>query len=263
MAETVAKALLAGVPLAIVAALLGSFIQWRRMAFFGDSLAHSALLGIGLSLLLGINHLVGVVAVLVLVAAYIHASEGSRVPSDTRLSVAANLSIAGGSLAIFLSGSRVQWEAILFGNILSLTRAEVAAMLAVAVAVGAAFAWLWPKLVLMAVNDEIATAELARMRLANIAFLLLFCAFVAVGVRLVGVLLLNALLIIPAAAARPLSASPAAMVALAAAIGAGCVAFGTWATFTVDVPMGPVTVLAAGAACAATWTWAALARKGS
>ena len=261
MGETIAKAIVAGVPLAVVAALLGTFIQWRRMAFFGDALSHSALLGIGLSLLLGINQYVGIVAVLALIATYLHSTSDSKLPADTRLAVSAHLSLALGSLAIYLSGSRIHWESILFGNILSLTRAEVAVLLVVAVAIAAAFWWLWPKLVLMAVNEEIATAELAHMKLANVAFLLMFCVFVAVGVQIVGVLLLNALLIIPAAAARPLTRSPALMVALAALIGIVCVLVGIGMTFTLDVPMGPVCIIAAGLAYGATWAWSAFLRR--
>lgn len=261
MAELIARTVVAGVPFAIVAALLGSFIQWRKMAFFGDAMAHSALLGIGLSLLFGINHMVGVIAVLVLIALYLHLSEDSKLPADTRLSVSAHLSLAGGSLAIFFSGSRVHWESILFGNILSLTTAETAALLAVSLFIVATFAWLWPRLLLKSVNNEIASAEQDHMRLADLAFLILLSAFVAVGVRVVGVLLLSALLIIPAAAARPLARSPLFMVAIAAVIGSACILAGIGITFSFDVPMAPVCVLLAGLAYGISWTWSTLKGK--
>ena len=263
MGQSIAKAIVAGLPLAIVAAMLGSFIQWRKMAFFGDALAHSALLGIGLSLMFGLNHMVGIVFVLVLIALYLHSTGDSKLPADTRLSVSAHLSLAGGSLAIYLSGSRINWEAILFGNILALTWAEVATLLVVLAAIATIYFFLWSKLVLMSVNSEIAGVEIARAKLVNITFLLLLCAFVAVGVSLVGVLLLNALLIIPTAAASLVTKSPAMMIIAGAVLGSLCVLLGIGMTFTIDVPVGPVSILLAGLAYGACWVIYAMPSKSS
>ena len=259
METLVAKALLAGIPFALIAGALGSVVQWRRMAFVGDSMAHSAVLGFGLSLAFGINLALGLALVLVAFALNLHASRGRQLPTDSVMAVGAHLFLASGILAIYLSGARINWESILFGDILSLTWAEAWTLVAVTAATGAAFALLWPRLVLMAFSDDIAHAETRHARAVNLAFLLMLCAYVVVGVHTVGVLLLNALLIIPVSAARPLAHSPLQLVAIAASIGAACVLAGLAVTFAWDIPMAPACVLLAIGAYACTWCYGRLA----
>ena len=120
---------------------------------------------------------------------------------------------------------------------------------------------MWPTLVMMAVNDEIAKVEMRRKNLVNLVFLLLLCVYVTIGVRMVGVLLLNALLIIPAAAVRPLSTSPWLMVVLATILGMISITGGIAITFTWDVPAAPACVLLAGVAFIGIWLWDLMRKK--
>lgn len=246
MGIIVMKTLAAGVMLAAIASCIGSVIQWRRMSFFSDALTHSALLGIGLSFMLGINLLVGLGAVLVLCVLMLHALGNHRLPVDSILALFAHLSLAGGVVLLYLSGNRIHWESLLFGNILALTNTDLLLLAGTAIALAIALAWLWPSLVAMAINSEVAAVEVKHRNLVNLAFLLLVCLYVAVGVRLVGVLLLNALLVIPAATARIMATSPTQMVVLAAVFGCASIVTGIAATFTWDVPAAPVCVLFAG-----------------
>ena len=110
MQTIILKAFAGGLPLALVSAVLGSMIQWRRMAFFGDTISHSALLGIGLSLLLGFNYPIGIIVVTICIALFLHSSGNSRIPMDTALAVCAHLSLAGGMFTLYLAGSKVHWE---------------------------------------------------------------------------------------------------------------------------------------------------------
>lgn len=261
MTAIVAKIMLAGLPLAAAAALLGCMIQWRGMSFAGDALAHSALLGVGVALVMGVDWRVGVGAVAFLMALHLFAGRGGRLSADALLAVSAHGSLAAGACLLYLRRSTIDWESILFGSILTIRTGEAVALLVASGAIIGAGALLWRRLVLLALNDEIAAIENPRPALLELCFLLLLALYVTVGVRIVGVLLLNAMLIIPAAAARPLARSPSGMALLAALIGMLSLGAGTALSFEADLPVAPATALAACAAFALSWGWDALRRR--
>ncbi|MBF2734824.1 MAG: metal ABC transporter permease [Betaproteobacteria bacterium AqS2] len=262
MTAIVAKIMLAGLPLAAAAALLGCMIQWRGMSFAGDALAHSALLGVGLALVIGVDWRVGVGAIALLMALHLHAGRGGgRLSADAVLAVSAHASLAAGACLLYLRRSSVDWESILFGSILTVRTVEAVGLLLASGLIVVAGALLWRRLVLLALNDEIASIENPRPALLELCFLLLLALYVTVGVRIVGVMLLNAMLIIPVAAARPLAHSPAGMALLAAAIGMASMAAGTALSFAADLPVAPATALAACGAFVLTWGWDALRRR--
>lgn len=253
MAEFFLKAVAGGVLLAIIAACLGSVVQWRRMAFFSDALAHSALLGISLSLLLGINLFIGLTAVVVLLGVLLHGSANQQLPADSILAMFAYLSLGGGTLLLQLSGSDIKWEELLFGDILALSNLQLVLLVGATGVIAVGLRILWPTLLAIAINDEVAAVEDRRSKYANLLFTVLLCIYVAVGVRLVGVLLLNALLVIPAAAARNVAGSPAQMLLFASGIGSISIIAGIGTTYFWDVQAAPACVLFAGVAFAMTW----------
>ena len=262
MTSVVFKVLLAGIPLAVAAALLGSLIQWRRMSFVGDAMAHSALLGIAISLLFGVSIQAGILVTASLMATFVLVlTRSSRINRDAALAVGAHAALASGIFLLYAQGSRVDWESVLFGNILSLTTTEVVLMAGMSAVICVALWWLWDILVLMAVNVEIVITEHANARKVEVLFMLLVCIYVAIGVQAVGALLLNSLMIIPAAAARPLAKSPQAMAIYGACIGAGCIIAGAGFTFSIDVPMAPASVLAASVVFGVIWTIAYARRR--
>ncbi len=261
MTGIIIKVLLAGLPLAAVAAMLGSLLQWRSMSFAGDTLAHSSLLGIGLSLLLGVSWHIGVFSVAILLALYLFISQrGERLGADAALAVSAHATLAAGACLLFLQRSSVDWETILFGNILTMSMREVLMLMAASAAVLIGGALLWRRLVLLALNAEIANVETSRMPLLELFFLLLLALYITIGVRVVGVLLLNAMLVIPAAAARPLARSPSGMAVMAALIGMLSLIGGTALSFAADLPVAPATALLASVGCVLSWTWSLLRR---
>ncbi len=247
--DFVLRALAAGLGVAAVAGPLGCLVVWRRMAYFGDTMAHAALLGVALGLLAGVPLPLGVLAVGAVVALMMAAlmAQG-RWGSDTLLGIFSHTALALGLVALGLMAEvRVDLLGYLFGDILAVTPARLGWIYAGGGAVLAVLLLLWRPLVAATVAPDLAQAEGVPVAALRVVFMLLIAVVVAVAMQIVGVLLITALLIIPAAAARGLARGPEAMALLAALLGAVAVAAGIAASALLDTPTGPSIVVAAGA----------------
>jgi len=241
------RALAAGIGVALVSGPLGCFIVWRRMAYFGDTMAHSALLGVALSLLLGTNMTAGVflVAALVAVALLLLQRQGA-LSTDALLGILSHSTLAIGLVMLaFMSWVRIDLMGFLFGDILAVSKLDIALVYGGGALVLAVLALLWRPLLAATVSNELAEAEGLRPERARIAFMLLMAAVIAIAMKIVGILLITSLLIIPAATARRFSTTPERMAVLAALIGAVAVAGGLYGSLTWDTPSGPSIVVAA------------------
>jgi zinc transport system permease protein len=241
------RALAAGIGVALVAAPLGCFVVWRRMAYFGATLAHSALLGVALGLVLNLDLTLGVVvssvAVTLLVALF---QRQSIIGSDTLLGILAHSGLALGLVALsFLRGVRVDLMAYLFGDVLAVSTAEIAWIYGGGVLVLGTLALIWRPLLSLTIHEELARAEGVPALRVQIAFMLTLAVAVAIAMKVVGVLLIISLLIIPAAAARGVSRTPEQMAVLASIVGIVSVIGGLFASLRWDTPSGPSIVVAA------------------
>lgn len=249
MDDFVLRALAAGCGIALVAGPLGSFVVWRRMAYFGDTLSHSALLGVTLGFLLGVNPMIGVVAVCVSLALALVALQGRRtLASDTLLGILSHGSLSLGLVALaFLETLRVDLVAYLFGDILSVTTTDLAWIYGGgAVALGGILL-LWRRLLAITVSEDLARVEGMPVEALRLAFMLLIALVIAAAMKIVGILLITSLMIIPAAAARRFARNPEAMAALASLFGVAAVLGGLMASLRWDLPGGPSVVVAAAA----------------
>lgn len=241
------RALVAGVGVAIVAGPLGCFIVWRRMAYFGDTMAHSALLGVALSLLLGTNMTAGVFLVAALVAvALLLLQRRHALSADALLGILSHSTLAIGLVMLaFMSWVRIDLMGFLFGDILAVSKLDIAFVYGGGAAVLGVLAILWRPLLAATVSTELAEAEGLRPERARIAFMLLMAAVIAIAMKIVGILLITSLLIIPAAAARRFAATPEQMAVMAAIIGVLAVVSGLYGSLSWDTPSGPSIVVAA------------------
>lgn len=241
------RALLAGVGLAIVAGPLGCFVIWRRMAYFGDTMAHSALLGVALSLMLKINLAVSVFVVAAAVSlALLALQKRGALSADALLGILSHATLAIGLvLTSFLTWVRFDLMSYLFGDILSVGEADIDIIWGGGILVLLALAKLWRPLLAATVSPELAEAEGQEPEKARLYFMLLMALVIAIAIKVVGILLVTAMLIIPAAAARRFSASPEMMAALSSLIGAIAVVGGLFASLRFDTPSGPSIVVAA------------------
>ncbi len=240
------RAALAGVGVAVAAAPLGCFVVWRRMAYFGDATAHAAILGVALSLALSLPVTVGALAVAVIMAFAVTQLSDRGMALDTGLGVLAHSALALGLVAVsFVQGVRVDLSAYLFGDILAVTKSDLAVIWLGGLAVVALVAWRWSALLTATLSPDLAHASGFDPKREGMVLTLALAVVVAVAIKVVGVLLIGAMLLIPPAAARPLARTPEAMAVLAGVIGITAAITGLWAAFAFDSPAGPSMVSAA------------------
>lgn len=242
-----ARAILAGLGVAVVAGPLGCFVVWRRMAYFGDTLSHAALLGVALAFLLEANLTASVFAVSILVALCLFGLQRrGNLSSDALLGLLSHSALALGLVALaFMAWVRVDLMGFLFGDVLAASRADIAAIWIGGPLILGCLALLWRDLLAATVDREVAAAEGLAPARAEILLMVLLAGVVAGAMKIVGVLLVTALLIIPAATARAFARSPEAMAAIAAAVGVLAVLGGLFGSLALDTPSGPSIVVAA------------------
>ncbi|MCM2474868.1 iron chelate uptake ABC transporter family permease subunit [Rhizobium sp. CG5] len=241
------RALLAGIGLALTVGPLGCFVIWRRMAYFGDTMAHSALLGVALSLLFSLNLMVSVFLVAALVSLLLMALQRRQgLSADALLGILSHATLAIGLVLVaFMTWVRIDLIAFLFGDILAVTPTDVAIIWIGGLFVVSVIAMLWRSLLASTVNAELAEAEGMKPERARLIFMLLMALVIAIAMKIVGIMLITALLIIPAAAARRFAATPEMMAVYASLIGAVAVVGGLFGSLSYDTPSGPSIVVAA------------------
>ncbi|QFQ89280.1 hypothetical protein F8A10_18115 [Paracoccus kondratievae] len=234
------RAALAGLGLVLATGPLGSFVIWRRMAYFGDSTAHAAILGVALSFALSAPIYLGTLAVAVAMALVVAHLTGRGQSMDTVLGVLAHSALALGLVgASFVPSLRVGLDAFLFGDILAVSRTDIVWIWGGSALVLGLLIWRWQRLVTASVNEELAMAAGIDPARERLILSLALAVVVAIAIRIVGALLISAMLIVPAAAARGFSATPERMAGSATLIGAIAVLGGLWASLRLDTPAGP------------------------
>ena len=240
-------ALLAGLSLAFVSGPLGCVIVWRRMAYFGDTLSHAALLGIAIAISSDVLPMIGVATIGCLLATLLFLLERNKqLSTDTLLGILSHSALALGLIVISLvqaSGKSVNLMAYLFGDILAVNDDELIWMAVVVVAVLTVFAYLWRSLLSISAHEDLARVDGVNVERTLFMFMLLLALVVAVAIKVVGILLITAMLIIPAACARLYSASPKQMIALSVLFSMLSVVIGLGSSLSWDIPTGPSIVI--------------------
>ncbi|QJD59771.1 zinc ABC transporter permease subunit ZnuB [Pseudomonas sp. gcc21] len=249
MPDFLMYALVAGLGLALVAGPLGSFVVWRRMAYFGDTLSHSALLGIAMGMLLEINLTIAVTAGCVLLAILLVVMQNRQwLASDTLLGILAHSTLSLGLVVLALTDNvRVDLMAYLFGDLLAISTADLGWMLGGVVVVSVLLALLWRRLLAVTVHEELARVEGQPVTAIRMALMLLIAIVIAVAMKIVGVLLITSLLIIPPAAAQRHARTPEQMALGASVLGCLAVLGGLSMSWNLDTPAGPSIVVCAAA----------------
>lgn len=244
MIELILPPLLLGIILCVVSGPLGCFIIWRRMAYFGDTIAHAALLGVGLSVLLKLEYLLLSIVVCCAVSGLL--SIKSRIiTSDASLGVIAHGGLALGLLTIGASSESTSISAVLLGDILASSMRDVFAAAILACLLIGLLYFQWKPLLLSAIDENLAQTEGCSPGWSKFLLMVSISLTVAFGIQLVGALLVSSLLIIPASAARFLSRSPEGMAITASCIGVISVITGIGFSAFIDAPSGPSIVTAA------------------
>ncbi|MEM8731250.1 MAG: metal ABC transporter permease [Pseudomonadota bacterium] len=244
--DFVVRAALAGLGVAVAAAPLGVFVVWRRMSYFGEATSHAAILGVALALGFSLPMLPSILLVALVMARLVSALSGLGHAMDTLLGVAAHTALAAGLVAVaLLPEVRLNPMGFLFGDILAVTKSDLVVIWGGAAVVLALMSWRWQALLTATLNPDLAHASGLNPQREDLILTLSLAVVVAVAMKVVGVLLIGAMLVIPAAAARPLVRTPEAMAIGAALVGAAAALGGLGMAFLLDTPTGPTIVCAA------------------
>ena len=241
------RAIIAGIGIAIVTGSLGCFIVWRRLSFFGDTLAHSALLGVTLAVTIDINIAFSVFVTSSAVALIlIKLQKKTNLPGDALLGLLAHSSLAVGLVVIgFLTFIRFDIMGLLFGDILAVTKKDIAVIWIGGALILLVLKLIWKPLFASTVNYELAEAEGLNPDRAKAIFTILMAAVIAISIKMVGLLLITGMLIIPAAMARNISDSPQKMVLFSIIGGLLSVLLGLFSSLEFNTSSGPSIIMAA------------------
>ena len=247
--DFILRALIAGILMVMISGPLGCVVIWRRMAYFGDTLAHSALLGTAIAIMADVNPLLGVLIIgLFISVLLVMYQRNPDISSDTLLGVMSHGALATGLVLLAVmqnQGMRIDLMAYLFGDILAISWNDLIWMSAGVILVLLVLKKLWHALLSIAVHEELARSEGVAVERIRLLFMLLVAVVVAVAMKVIGILLITALLIIPAATARRFSSSPESMVIAAIIFGALAVVLGVFSSMQWDSPVGPSIVVVA------------------
>lgn len=239
------RALVGGLGVALVAGPFGSFVVWRRLAYFGDTLSHSALLGVALGFILNINLTLGIFIICQTLAILLFFSQYQRqLTSDTLLGILSHGSLSLGLVALaFMDDVRIDLVGYLFGDILAISTTDISWIYGAGGISLLGLMWIWKPLLSITIHEDLARVEGLPVDRTNWLFLGLIALTVAIMMKVVGMLLVTALLIIPAATARRFATTPEMMAMLAIVIGCLSVMGGLVGSYHYDTPSGPSIVV--------------------
>ena len=236
------NAVIGGLSVAIISGILGSFVLWKNMAYFGDALSHSALLGVTLGVLLHINLSIAVILIAI-VFAIVFNHNRFRYSNDTALGI---ISYSALALAIVLSSySKIKMDLMgyLFGDILDIDNKDIYCLVIYAIVIVIWLYYNWSKLIMFSISEDLLQSEGVNVKRLKLSLALILALFIAISFKIIGVLLITAMLIIPAASALSISHTPLQMVLYAIFIGCISIIGGIVLAIIFNLPTGPTIIL--------------------
>jgi len=245
------NALLAMLLITPLFGLLGTMAVDNKMAFFSDALGHSALTGIAIGVVLGLENQMAAMLIFGVIWAILitFVKHHSKMSADTIISVFSSTSIALGLVVLSRGGAFAKYSSVLVGDVLSVTQGDLLALLLALLAACAVWVFLFNPLMITSVNSPLARSRGIRSRMTEYAFTILVAVAVMVSIRWVGVMLINSLLILPAAASRNVARGAGQYMRLSVIISVVCGVAGLVLSYYLNTSAGAAVVLC----CAAVY----------
>ncbi len=244
------RSLLAGSLMVMVAAPMGCLMVWQRLAFLADTLGHASVLGIALALILSLQPVLGVLLVIAIIMFIVRLSSGDRPVafSESVLAIISHTGLAGGILLLGVFGfGNISLEALMFGDLLATTVTDLVFIAGTVALLLALLWWRWHDFVAVSVSPEIAQAEGIAVKKVQLILYLMIALLIAVMMKIMGVLLIGAMLVIPVNAARNFSRGPEQMMWISLLFGALSLYSGVFFSWQFDWQTGPAIVVVAAA----------------
>ncbi len=238
------RGIIAGIAVALISGLVGCFVVWRRMSYYGESIAHSSLLGVGLGILLGTGINFGIIVVCLLFGIlFLWLQQSKILSTDTLLGVLAHLALSIGIIVISINRIKIDIHAFLFGDILTVSSNDLWMMYLGVILVIFLVCFNWSSLLLVTIDEDLARSEGINPIYVNLLLTTILTIVVAVSLQIIGLLLITAMLIIPAATSRRVANSPEKMALIATLVGIFSVILGIFLSVEIDAPSGPSIVV--------------------
>tara|TARA_B110000263_G_scaffold92622_1_gene80970 strand:+ start:228 stop:1031 length:804 start_codon:yes stop_codon:yes gene_type:complete len=241
------RALIAGIGVSIVAGPLGCMVVWRRLSYFGDTLSHSALLGVTIAYSFSINISLSVFIVSGVIALLLLSlQKRTQLPGDALLGLLSHSTLAVGLVIIgLLSSIRFDLMGLLFGDILAVTIEDIFIIWFGGLIILGILFFIWKSLFAATVSYDLAAAEGMKPDVSNFIFTILLAGVIAISIKMIGVLLITGLLLIPAAMARNISNNPLQMIIFSVLGGILSVIIGLFSSLEFNTASGPSIIVAA------------------
>lgn len=244
MNEFLIYSIIAGVFVVASLCPLGCIVLWRRIPYFGDAIAHSSILGIVLGLMLNINITIAVIVISMMFSLLLILIHKEELRGVLIVIVSYGFLALGLFMIPFiLSNTQIDIFSYLFGDILLVDDTEIKLSFICATSVLLWICFRWKKLLLISINEDLAVVEGINLKRMNLEFMLITSFMIAVSIKVVGVMLIAAMLIVPSTTARNISTSPVQMLVFSVIIGVISIAAGVMVSYMIDSPSGPSIVL--------------------
>ncbi|MDG2942594.1 zinc ABC transporter permease subunit ZnuB [Exercitatus varius] len=245
MLEILLPAWLTGILLSFITAPLGAFVVWRKMAYFGDTLAHSALLGVALGIFLNIDPYLSILILTVILAVVmVWLESNTQYSVDTILGIIAHSCLSLGVVTVgLLQNVRVDLMGYLFGDLLAVTFEDLRMIAIGVILVLSVLIYLWQPLISTTVSPELAQVEGINIRRMRFILMILTALTIALSMKFVGALIITSLLIIPAATARRFARTPEMMAVIAVFVSMIAVSMGLMLSAFYNTAAGPSVVI--------------------
>ncbi|WP_168463928.1 metal ABC transporter permease [Wolbachia endosymbiont of Ctenocephalides felis wCfeT] len=238
------NSLIAVVIISLVTGALGSFMIWQRLSYLGDSLSHSSLLGIALALILKISPSISIMLIAIMFALLLSLNFNRLYSADTILNIVTNVVLSSSLIIMsFLPSGNGGIINSLFGDILTLEKSDILLILLASVAAALTLILRWRYWLMISINQDLATVEKINVNLVRLEFLITLAIFIAVAAQLIGILLIAAFLLIPAASARLISKTPMQMIIVATVFSVISGVSGLILSANFDLLTGPAIIL--------------------